>query len=123
MANPNVATGTDGFCYPNGANAGVTGLADVRRMYIEVGTFTITDFHVRNLLENLGAGDTYTVELRKNGTSVGSVTFADGDAVGLLRTATINTTVTAGDFLTVVYTQTDLLAQDNRFCWEFTLAS
>lgn len=124
-ANPNIAAGTLGYIYPIGGRDSAPATASTfgSRWYNDTGrAYTISSLACRLHTEALGAGDTFTMAVYVDGVSVGSVTFEDGDAVGLLRSTTFAAaSVPVGSYVMVVYSQTDLSGQDNRAAWSIPL--
>lgn len=93
-----------------------------RRLYIREGTWQLGVARYSLLLENLGALDTFTAGLAKNGSVLGSVTYQDGDAIGLERTVDLSAhTVSVGDYLTLSYSQSSAAVQDNRPAWDIPM--
>lgn len=122
--NPNILVTQIGYIYPHGyvavsAGAGGTG---ARRFYIEEGTWALGIVSFRLLNEAMGATDTCTWGVAKNGVSLGTVTYNDGDAVGLEKTLDLTgQSVTVDDYLSITYEQNDAVAQDNRASWDIPM--
>ena len=115
---PNITSANTGHAFPVGNNGALATTTNTRRLYIDEGTWTLGTIGFRLLLESLGVGDTFAVGVKKNEASLGTVTYNDGDAVGLQKTIDLSaTTVTVDDYLTVTYTQSNAAAQDNRVTW------